>query len=740
MPSLDQKQKALCVATRCTTIEQFVATFHRFCDDSTFFVSTLAERPVGLETAFSIQLEDKTPVLRGLCEVVETWSTPLNRFGRPGVRLAVKRLTNESLVVFKMLQTARLEAAESAAEAAPPPAPVASGTQPPARALGAASSTPVGLPIARLALATPPAVPRNDPRVSPAPSLPKFESRPTPASGAPVVTAPSSVPDRVSLPTSPSPIARFSPPAPASTPTPPSATPIIVPRTPTLSSAGAPPPPAASAVPSATTPPLRAAPTLPSVSPPPPAITARSTPKPTPSIIVEDPPVAATIVVDVELRAPSPSAAPSPPSEPSPSFLDVPEPIAASDDLTNPVAVESRTPGSSFVLPANPLMNLTDQSLGGFVDCALYEETGNFFRAPGYEESLVDIDDVVAGPPPALSPVPAIRQGSSAPPSLSPHAFSPPPERQFAPEATPLPHLAPEFPPAPAPAPARYSHPLLPQGGAPTGPPVPAPIARASIDSTASLLAMSSPDRRRWLLIGGAAAGASLLLIVLVLIAKGGGDHPKSPPVKVASAGSPMKASPTSPPARAAVATDVSPSTTLPATPPPPPTTPAIATAVIVPEPPEDAGDPNMPPVVGSGPCRLTVASTPAGSIVRIDDQTIGPSPITFDGPCKRRRVDVKHPRYALGTKFVNLAPDKPASIQVPLARPTHAITVVTIPPGATISIAGNRAGTSPTSVKIMGFTSVTLTVEKKGYSKIVQKVYSKVDQDRIMLKLVRGK
>jgi hypothetical protein len=186
------------------------------------------------------------------------------------------------------------------------------------------------------------------------------------------------------------------------------------------------------------------------------------------------------------------------------------------------------------------------------------------------------------------------------------------------------------------------------------------------------------------------------------------------------------------------VATDVSP----PATTLPPATAAKSASAIAAsaPEPPEDAGDPNTPPVVGSGPCRLTVASTPAGSIVRIDDQTIGPSPITFDGPCKRRRVDVKHPRYALGTKFVNLAPDKPASIQVPLARPTHAITIVTIPPGATISIAGNRAGTSPTSVKIMGFTNVTLTVEKKGYSKIVQKVYSKVDQDRIMLKLVRGK
>ena len=110
------KTKALCVATRCTSVEQFVATFHRFCDESSFFVATLATRPVGLETAFSIQLEDKTPVLRGLCVVVEAWSTPANRFGRPGVRLSVRRLTNESLPVFKQLQAAR--AAAEAAERA----------------------------------------------------------------------------------------------------------------------------------------------------------------------------------------------------------------------------------------------------------------------------------------------------------------------------------------------------------------------------------------------------------------------------------------------------------------------------------------------------------------------------------------------------------------------------------------------------------------------------------------------
>jgi hypothetical protein len=160
------------------------------------------------------------------------------------------------------------------------------------------------------------------------------------------------------------------------------------------------------------------------------------------------------------------------------------------------------------------------------------------------------------------------------------------------------------------------------------------------------------------------------------------------------------------------------------------------------PQPPDDnaLGDPGTPPVVGSGPCTMTVATTPAGSIVRVDDQPIGPSPVTIKGACKRTKIDVKHPRYAPAIKWVTPIADKPLSVEVPLSRPTHAITVVTVPAGATISIAGNRAGTSPTSVKLMGFTTITLTIEKKGYKTVVEKVYSKLDGERRTIKLQRGK
>lgn len=118
MSTTGTKTKALCVATRCVDVDQFVATYHKFCDDSSFFVATLNTRPIGLETAFSIQLADNTPVLRGMCTVIDAWSTPANPFNRPGIRLGIKRLTPDSVDVFTRLVRAARDTPRAAAAAA----------------------------------------------------------------------------------------------------------------------------------------------------------------------------------------------------------------------------------------------------------------------------------------------------------------------------------------------------------------------------------------------------------------------------------------------------------------------------------------------------------------------------------------------------------------------------------------------------------------------------------------------
>ncbi|MBC7978900.1 MAG: PEGA domain-containing protein, partial [Myxococcales bacterium] len=142
------------------------------------------------------------------------------------------------------------------------------------------------------------------------------------------------------------------------------------------------------------------------------------------------------------------------------------------------------------------------------------------------------------------------------------------------------------------------------------------------------------------------------------------------------------------------------------------------------------------PPVVGHGPCRFTVATTPAGSIVRLDDQAMGPSPITIESTCEKHKVDVTHARYQSATRWVTLAADKPQELGINLSRPTHAVTVTSSPSGAELSIEGRRAGTTPTVIQMMGFASVRLRFTKPGYQSVTKKVYSKTAQDRVFVKL----
>ena len=101
------KTKGLRIATPCATVEQFIAAFHRFCEESSFFISTLSLRPIGIETAFSVDLSNGQSMLRGFGVVLDAWPTAANRFGRPGVRIGVHELTADTKGVFEQLLIAR---------------------------------------------------------------------------------------------------------------------------------------------------------------------------------------------------------------------------------------------------------------------------------------------------------------------------------------------------------------------------------------------------------------------------------------------------------------------------------------------------------------------------------------------------------------------------------------------------------------------------------------------------------
>ncbi|MGE0398895.1 MAG: hypothetical protein AB7T06_19455 [Kofleriaceae bacterium] len=101
------------VQTRFRTEDEFVAAFRRFCTDNTCFVPTTTPRTVGIETGFSIRLCDGTPMLRGLCVVLDSWETDDNPYRRPGVRLGVRTLTRETKPIFDRIRDPRLAAGSS---------------------------------------------------------------------------------------------------------------------------------------------------------------------------------------------------------------------------------------------------------------------------------------------------------------------------------------------------------------------------------------------------------------------------------------------------------------------------------------------------------------------------------------------------------------------------------------------------------------------------------------------------
>lgn len=91
------------IVTRFTTAAQFVSGFRKFCGVGTCFIPSAQAKRIGVETGFSIRLADGTPMLRGLCVVLDSWPTADNPYERPGVRLGIRGLTAESKLVFQRL-------------------------------------------------------------------------------------------------------------------------------------------------------------------------------------------------------------------------------------------------------------------------------------------------------------------------------------------------------------------------------------------------------------------------------------------------------------------------------------------------------------------------------------------------------------------------------------------------------------------------------------------------------------
>jgi hypothetical protein len=809
------KVKALCVATRCATVDELVATFHRFCDDEAFFVATLATRPVGLETPFAVLLADRTPAIRGLCTVTDAWTTPLNPYRRPGIRLKIVKLTRDSTDVYARLRERRADEREPipAVPLKPPRFEVAGSTPRPfeddRRSLDDDRDAYV-LPRTTTRPMTPPITPEVAPVASG-----EIEDRTEPARAPePAVVVETTLAAGAArasgLPTLPRPGAKPAPVEKASVaPRTAAAAPVVVvprtisrpvaparrpsePRPPVLALESSPrraraeseitevtPPPA--------NPPERSVPLVSEVtSPATTDIRRADEPVSTASSELATPPVDAhhepaapeERAVGAELASPPEPVTATPPEHATATGeVSAAAPTAVASTMSAATLPESRTPGSEFILPANPLMNLSDESLEGFVDCTLYEVTAVFATdeltpLPGprpmpllelqepapvapysaypptsdapevsHAASVPDVPShaetsASADPPssaPSLAPLvpdaPAYAAHSSAEdaPAASSALYSPAPPGELAPHTVHSESAATHPHPSPAsPADSAMQYPGYPVGSW-HAPQTALPFAAATVQPALGHVPATPRPRRRWPIVAGVCTSVVVIAVAIVMAQSSSAPARESDPAVTAELPvtrqevvQSVEQAVSEPPA-------VKPSA-------PPPAEPAVT---VVPAP---AGDAEATiaadglRVVGRGPCRVVVVATPAGARVQIDDKDVGTAPLAHDGPCERRRVEVSSARYAPATRWATPTTDRPETLDVTLVRPTHALTVTTIPPGATISIDGRRAGTSPVVVQVTGFQAVRITADKPGYRSVTRRVYTKRAKDRVIL------
>ncbi len=106
------------IVSRCSSVEEFVSVFRRFCDQTSLFIATKTPKPLGSDSRFNITLSDGKPMLVGAGKVVESHTGSDNNFGRPGMKIRFSDLDDQSRTVLDQLNEAR-----NMGVPAPPPLP-----------------------------------------------------------------------------------------------------------------------------------------------------------------------------------------------------------------------------------------------------------------------------------------------------------------------------------------------------------------------------------------------------------------------------------------------------------------------------------------------------------------------------------------------------------------------------------------------------------------------------------------
>lgn len=654
-----RRPKVMRVATRCRTVDELIAAFATLVDEQSLVVLTDQQRVIGSRQPFVVELADGQMVMKGEAEVVESTAPPKGR-----LRLKFLSLDGTGREVHKrMLARKRGMATGQSPGNGKPRNPTEPGLKPLVRIPEPVVKKEASEPKAASA---PPA-----PFARPAPVVPR---QPTPVSPLPVIPPKSGAATPATMPRK----AQLTPP-PGAVPTVPSI-PSVRRATPTTGTMQLPAmvkPPMATPTPAPTPAPV-----------PEPSVVVAPEPAPPPNDIARGPgPILKANdlpdfdeLPDLDGDTSVDKNIPLPPGVAFKLPMDRPK--------TSQPEEGDRTPGSPYVLPANPFGDVAPESLEAFVECMVYEETGQFQL--GENPSLDALAEPMfePTPPPSMSPpsptatptpVPARALTPTQPPPMMLHSQQPPPSLPdwARPQATPLPQPYPTTLPLAAP---READPL-------------------------DLELQQQRHRKRLgMILGGIAVFGVLVGVIASQCGGGGGDS--------ARAGAGTTAIDAGVTAKKAIS---------------PPDAAAAAVADPVPDPdPVPVPVPVPDPIIPPGDCEVHVTSNPPGATVTYAGRSIGETPLRSAVPCGSGKLTISYRRYATVEKPIAPQDGEPASVSVRLERPEQKVTIRSRPTGATITVDGKTLGKTPLSATVRGFTSIKVKAELTGHAPWSQKVYVK--------------
>ncbi len=138
-------------------------------------------------------------------------------------------------------------------------------------------------------------------------------------------------------------------------------------------------------------------------------------------------------------------------------------------------------------------------------------------------------------------------------------------------------------------------------------------------------------------------------------------------------------------------------------------------------------------PAATATECAVSISATPKAVDVFLAGKEIGTTPTKVTLPCGvETKLVFKKARYVTLTRGVKPNADKPKPLKVALARPTMSVKISSTPTGATVTLSGRVIGVTPTTVKLPGWETSTLSVFKDGYARKSVTVTPKANNEKV--------